>query len=125
MWLLTSFQMLPELRGVVRFETIAEASARSLLASGFESAVGHELTTRLLSERLELPVSMNRAPREGDTTLVAQLRLPRGAEGILPSAEELSRTELKFVRVSVGSCKSVTSASFPKCPNVRRTIGSL
>ncbi|MBM3215939.1 DUF1874 domain-containing protein [Candidatus Poribacteria bacterium] len=106
MWLLNAFsiQMLPDCRGTIRFIPISEEDARSHLADGFESAIGHELTARLLSKRLNLGIEARRveiALTPGETAIIAQLRLPRGAEGILPSEEELARTPVSYVRVEV------------------------
>lgn len=106
MWLLNAFsiQMLPECRGIVRFVPLTEDETRERLAGGFQSAIGHELTAALLSKRLGVDAPFRRvevALRPADSAIVAQMRLPRGVEGVLPTEEELARTPVSYVLVDV------------------------
>jgi hypothetical protein len=106
MWLLNAFsvQMLRDCRGTVRFTPISEDKTRQRLSEGFDSAVGHELTARLLSKRLNVEIPVRRVEvilEPGDTAIVAQMRLPRGVEGILPTEDELARTPISYVLVHV------------------------
>jgi hypothetical protein len=65
--------------------------AKKVVASDFQSAVGHESTAAVISTLLGVEVKMNRIPyhqRAGDTALVFKL-LGRPPEGKILTAEEI------------------------------------
>jgi hypothetical protein len=69
--------------------------ARTWLAGGFESAVGHESTASLLSSVLGIPVAANRVAvqlRPGDRVVALKL------EGRLPEGQVLTHEQLQAVR---------------------------
>lgn len=72
-----------------KFDPISEDNARGILAvSEFEQAVGHPATCEVLSQRLGLKVKPTRANvrlEAGDTLIVAQVVVPRLAEGKIMS----------------------------------------
>lgn len=85
---------------LVRFRRIDVEEARSLLVSeGFESAVGHEGTARLLSSLLGLEVGVNRRTifmEKGDRAIHFFLR-QRLPEGAILSEEELRRLDFWLI----------------------------
>ena len=79
-----SLNMVSQESGTIRFRRVTVEEARSLLASGFTSAVGHGDTANVLSDFLGIPVPTNRVTvslAPGNTILVAQYRGPRLPEG--------------------------------------------
>lgn len=85
--------------GEWRFEgplTLLEAKAR--IADGFVSAIGHEASSILLSQLLDIAVPMNRISASlqvGDAALVLRItaRLP---EGKILSHEEIANIPYEF-----------------------------
>ena len=82
---------------------IMPAEARKLLASGFESTVGHQGTAALLSSVLGIPVPLNRIAVQlapGDTVVALKLagRLP---EGTVLQLDELGRLDYRLLRIDV------------------------
>lgn len=86
----------------VNVKPISQTETAVMLEKGFESAIGHESTADVLSNKLKFEVQTNRAniKLDGDTELiVAQFvggRLPEGAK-TLPD-----NMQIKFVLVSLG-----------------------
>jgi len=81
-----SLNMLPSFEGevVIKIKKLTLEEARTLLAGGFTSAVGHEDTARLLTGLLGVEVPFNRTGvllTGDDEALVAQYRGPRLPEG--------------------------------------------
>ena len=81
-----SLNMLPPFEGevVIKIRKLTLEEARTLLAGGFTSAVGHEDTARLLTGLLGVEVPFNRTTvtlNPGDQAIVAQYRGPRLPEG--------------------------------------------
>jgi hypothetical protein len=67
-----------------RFTEITVDEARKLLASGFESGVGHADTATIFAEQLGVDVPFARitvALKPGDLVLIGQYRGPRLPEG--------------------------------------------
>ncbi|MCB1866617.1 MAG: DUF1874 domain-containing protein [Chromatiales bacterium] len=74
---------------------LTRQQARSKIAPGFISAIGHETTATLLTELLGVPVTTNRVRvelRPGDAALVLRLK-ERLAEGASLSAEEIANVD--------------------------------
>jgi hypothetical protein len=93
---------------VVRFEKITEKEAKDMLERNiFVSAVGHEGTARVLSERLGQEIKADRKPvslREvGDCVLICQIAGGRLPEGKILSEEEVRRLPITYIlaRLSV------------------------
>lgn len=85
----------------VEFEELSCAQARSLLASGFVSAVGHEQTVALYQEQLGMQVPLQRisiALRKGTWAVLGQYRGPRLPEGAMELPEGAS---IQWYRVEV------------------------
>lgn len=82
--------------GLWRFSgPIAVAQARSCLANGFVSAIGHEASARFLGARLGMEIPVNRVNvmlNPGDSALVLRLkqRLP---EGVVLSVEDMEEID--------------------------------
>ena len=87
-----SLSMLSKLPALIRVEEISVSEVKQLLAHGFESAIGHESTAKLLSQLLgvEVPVKRVMVTLEQSTTLIVFQLLER-----LPEGKILSETELK------------------------------
>ena len=97
-----SLQMLDlDCASKVHIRPLSQTETAVILEKGFESAIGHESTADVLSNKLKLEVKTNRAniKLDGDTELiVAQFvggRLPEGAT-TLPD-----NMQIKFVLVSL------------------------
>ena len=78
--------------GTFRFTRISRGEARSLLADGFTSAVGHQGTAEVMTRLLGVEIPMNRvqvAMEPGDRAIVFRL-LTRLPEGVVLTAEELA-----------------------------------
>ncbi|MEN2981653.1 MAG: DUF1874 domain-containing protein [Thermus sp.] len=91
-----SLNMLPPslIEGSIRFRMLSLEEARSLLANGFVSGIGHADTAQLLTQLLGLSVQENRANitlTPGATLVVAQYRGPRLPEGttVLPQGAQI------------------------------------
>ena len=111
-WLLSAFSvnMISRFPASVGFEEIGSEEAREVLAveGDFYSAVGHSATAQVLSERLGLEVEPNRVNvtlYPGDSALLAQVILPRLAEGQVLTAEQVTETPIRFFRITVNSDK--------------------
>lgn len=81
-----------------------EQAIESLRAQVVESAIGHESTARVLSERLGLIIPVARKNvflDRGDSALVAQVNLPRLAEGQVLSEDEVRAAPIEFYEVLV------------------------
>ncbi len=99
-----SANMLGKFPATVNFSEISLEEAKALLASGFESAVGHQATAEVLSQRLGLQVEAKRvnvALAPGDTAVLAQVRLPRLEEGQILTAEQVAAAPVSFILVRI------------------------
>lgn len=79
-----SLNMLASLPAQPLFEEISLDEARTTLAEGFSSAVGHTDTAALYADVLGMPVKAERvtiALRKGDRLVIGQYRGPRLPEG--------------------------------------------
>lgn len=76
----------------------------SLLSDDFISAVGHQSTAHILSEKLGLHIAMNRIqvnPQVGDILIIAAFVPPRRlAEGEMYTEEEILNMEIRFCKIS-------------------------
>jgi hypothetical protein len=87
----------------VYFEKITEKEARKMLESkAFESAIGHESTAQILSERLGQEVKANRMPvslQAGDQVLICQITFPGGRlpEGKVLTEQEVRRLPITYI----------------------------
>jgi hypothetical protein len=95
---------------IVRFEKITEKEAKDMLERNiFVSAIGHEATAKVLSERLGQEIKADRKPvslREvGDRVLICQISFPGGRlpEGKVLTEEEVRRLPITYIlaRLSV------------------------
>ncbi len=72
-------------KGAIVWSELSLNEARSVLATGFESAVGHESTAAVFTTQLGLPVPARRVTislMSGDVAVVGQYRGPRLEEGV-------------------------------------------
>jgi hypothetical protein len=91
--------MLSQAKALVNVEQISLEEAKTVLANGFVSAIGHQDTANILSNMLGVVVEVNRVNvvLNDDTTLiVAQYKGPRLPEG---STELPEDARIKFYRV--------------------------
>ena len=102
-----SVNMLIQFPVVVKFEEISLEEAKRILANGFESVVGHQGTSQLLSQLLGIQVPTARRElklSKGQTVIIFQL-LVRLQEGQVLSAEEVqklySEGKAKFIKATV------------------------
>lgn len=105
-WLLNAFSinMIEEFPAQVGFSEVSIEKARKLLAAGFNSAVGHPATAEVLTSRLGLQVEANRINvtlKPGCVALVAQVTLPRLAEGQVLTADEVATAPVRFFQVEI------------------------
>lgn len=96
-----SFNMLAAFPASVHVEEISLDEVRRVLASGFESAVGHADTAAVFGDVLGMTVPANRVTvtlGSGDCDVVGQYRGPRLPEGAttLPAG-----ATIQWLRVSV------------------------
>lgn len=94
-----SLNMLSQAKALVNVEQISLEEAKTVLANGFVSAIGHQDTANILSNMLGVVVEVNRVNvvLNDDTTLiVAQYKGPRLPEG---STELPEDARIKFYRV--------------------------
>jgi hypothetical protein len=86
---------------IVRFEHITEEEAKDMLERNiFVSAVGHEGTARVLSERLGQEIKADRKPvslQVGDQVLICQIAGGRLPEGKILSEEEVRRLPITYI----------------------------
>lgn len=78
--------------------------AKAMLADGFVNAVGHEATAEVLTQRLGMPIAANRvnvALIGGDYGIIAQVGLPRLAEGQVLTAAEVAEAPIRYVRFAI------------------------
>jgi hypothetical protein len=107
---------------------ISEEKAIALLANGFEQAVGHPATADVLTQRTGLDIKFNRmnvrlAP--GDTLIIAQVVVPRLAEGQILSQEEVEALPVQWWRIQ--DCKQdlhQVCEHFTNCPVCRHYTNS-
>lgn len=97
---LTNSSIIPQnYEGIIHVMTVKAECVKELLEKeGFQSAIGHESTARVLSQILGIEINMNRIQIEaevGDAIISFQLaeRLP---EGKILSEEELESLEYQF-----------------------------
>jgi rRNA maturation protein Rpf1 len=84
--------------GLYEMSSISLDEAKVLVADGFESAVGHQSTSEIISELLGVSVPMNRVMYQqapGDAALVFKLA-GRPPEGTILSREEIEATGYSF-----------------------------
>lgn len=84
--------------GTFDFKPITIDEAKSLMASGYTTAIGHVGTADLLTKVLNTKVEANRIPikmEKGDDAIIFRLksRLP---EGVVLSEEELAKLDYEF-----------------------------
>jgi len=76
---------------------------KQMIQNGFESAVGHESTAKLLSQLLSVNVPVNRQEiklKYGDKLIVFQL-MQRLSEGKILDEEELKKIGYRFLIVEI------------------------
>jgi hypothetical protein len=86
-----SLNMIEEYPAIIRIEEVSESWIKEQITE-FESYIGHPDTANLLSERLGVEISFNRATlklKEGDQILVAQLI------GLRKEFKELTKEEIQ------------------------------
>lgn len=106
-----SANMLEKFPETVNFSELSLEEAKALLAVGFESAVGHQATAQILTERLGLLVEAKRVNvtlRPGDSAVLAQVRLPRLEEGQVLTVEQVAVAPVSFLLVRVAPEATVT-----------------
>jgi hypothetical protein len=93
---------------VVYFEKISEEEARKMLErKAFVSAIGHEATAKVLSERLGQEIRADRKPvslcEVGDRVLICQIVGGRLPEGKVLTEQEVRRLPITYIlaRLSV------------------------
>lgn len=94
----TTAMLSEELHEIV-FAPITIEEARASLNGGFEQAVGHPATCEVLSARLGVdvqPVRANVALQNDDVLVVAQVVIPRLAEGQVLSQEQVESCPIRF-----------------------------
>ena len=111
-WLLNAFSanMISRFPASVGFEEISFEEAREVLAveGDFYSAVGHSATAQVLGKRLGLEIEPNRVNvtlYRGDSAILAQVSLPRLAEGQVLTAEQVAETLIRFFRITINPDK--------------------
>src|SRR5258706_11226227 len=101
-----SLNMLSGDRHAVWFEKVDEAFVRIMTEGNLQSAIGHPATASVLSARLGIEIPFNRTNvtlHEGDDIIVAQVTMPRLAEGQILSEEEVAVIPITYWRVLVES----------------------
>jgi hypothetical protein len=86
----------------VQMTPITEDAAIALLEHGFEQAVGHPATADVLKQRTGLDVQFNRANvriAPGDTLIIAQVVVPRLAEGQVLTREEVEALPIAWWKI--------------------------
>ena len=102
-----SLSMLSKLPALIRVEEISVSEVKELLKQGFESAIGHESTAKLLSQILgvEIPVKRVMITLEPNTVLVVFQLLERLSEGKILTESELKelieKGKAKFIKVQL------------------------
>ena len=102
-----SLSMLPKLPAKILVEELTIQQVKELLSQGFESAIGHEATAKLLSQLLGIEVPAKRAfiTLEPSTTLIVFQLLERLPEGKVLSESELKeliqKGKAKFLKVQL------------------------
>ncbi len=99
----TTAMLDPNRSHIFSFFPIGAEKAREYLSGGFEQAVGHPATCDVLSQRLGLEVKAARANvrlEDGDRLVVAQVVVPRLAEGEVLSKEQVEALPVVFWIVS-------------------------
>ena len=84
--------------GEFSFQRITLEEAKKELQDGFVSAIGHEATSKLLTQLLGLEVKMNRIQvtmATGDVAIVFRLKT-RLAEGQVLTLEEIAKLDYEF-----------------------------
>lgn len=86
----------------LHFQPLNIEEAKMRLKDGFEQAVGHPATCEVLTARLGLDVLPNRANvrfEHGDLLIVAQVVVPRLAEGQVLTKEQVEACPVQFWQV--------------------------
>ena len=102
-----SLSMLKQLPALIRVEEISVSEVKKLLSQGFESAIGHESTAKLLSQLLGVEVHAKRTmvTLEPSTILIVFQLLERLPEGKILSLEEVKQLfekgKAKFLKVQL------------------------
>jgi hypothetical protein len=84
--------------GCYDYRKISVEDAKKLVATGFESYVGHQSTCDVLKQLLDIEVPMNRqqySQKVGESALVFKLK-GRPEEGKILSAEEIEAIGYEF-----------------------------
>jgi len=90
--------MLDSANAIIKVSEAEVEKIRSLMKNNFTSAVGHQSTSEILSQLLNVTVPMNRISvklKEGDTIIIFQL-LMRLEEGKVLTADEILSLPHKF-----------------------------
>ncbi len=93
----------PEQEHTIIMKPITEEEAIALLQDGFEQAVGHPATAEVLAQRTGLDIKFNRMNVRltvGDTLIIAQVVVPRLAEGQVLSQEEVEALPVQWWHIS-------------------------
>lgn len=88
---------------LVRELGVVEAR-KQLETFGFESAIGHESTAKVLSRELGIPIKVNRISvslDRGDSAIVAQISGPRLPEGAVLDERDLKDLSIRYYKVTV------------------------
>ena len=102
-----SLSMLSKLPATLKVEEISVSEVKELLSQGFESAIGHESTAKLLSQLLGVEVHAKRimVTLESSTILIVFQLLERLPEGKVLSLEEIKQLvekgKAKFIKVQL------------------------
>lgn len=98
-----SLNMLKKFPATVTIVEVSEDQVKQMLVSQFVSAVGHESTAQLLTQRLNVNITMNRINivlNEDDVLIVAQLQPPQRPPREL-TLEEVKQYPIKYLVVKV------------------------
>jgi len=96
--------------GDYSYSPIELTEAKEMIKNGFESAIGHESTAKIISTLLEVDCPVNRilySQKTGDTALIFKLN-GRPEEGKILTVEEIEQIGYvwgKLIRVPDGTIK--------------------
>lgn len=104
MYLLNAFSLnMLQFPNLVKFQELNIDDVKQTLSQmRFTSAIGHESTAQVLSQRLGMKIDYNRVDvslKPGDEAIIAQL--PRPKEGQIYSAIEIQEMPIRFIYVYV------------------------
>lgn len=99
-----ALSMLTEIPATLRVSELTVEDVRKLLSENeFISAIGHQSTSLILSELLQIPIPMNRVQIKigGNDKLIVYQLMQRVEEGKILSREEILQLPSKFFLVEV------------------------